>query len=101
MIELVAALSMLIGLAAMLLGSFGLLRFPDFYSRTHAASMTDTAGAGFILFALALHAGWDPVLIKLALLLVWILVTSPTATHALARAALADGHEPQLGKRTP
>ncbi len=101
MIDLLAAVSMMIGLAALLLGSFGLLRFPDFYTRTHAASMTDTAGAGFIVLALALHAGWDPVLIKLALVLVWILVTSPTATHALARAAMADGHEPQLGRRTP
>lgn len=97
MIDLLVALSLLVGLAALLLGSFGLLRFPDFYTRTHAASMTDTAGAGFILFGLALHAGWDPVLIKLALILVWILWTSPTATHALARAALVDGHEPQLG----
>ena len=97
MIDLLVSLGLLLGLAALLLGSFGLLRFPDFYTRTHAASMTDTAGAGFILLALALHAGWDPVLIKLALILLWILLTSPTATHALALAALVDRHEPQLG----
>ncbi len=97
MIDLLSGVFLLLGLAALLLGSFGLLRLPDFYARTHAASMTDTAGAGLILLGLALQAGPGLVLVKLGLILLWILLTSPTAGHALARAALADRYEPKLG----
>ena len=87
-----------IGVLALVLGASGLLRFPDFFSRTHAASMTDTAGAGFILLGLALHAGASLVTLKLGFVLLFLLFTSPTAGHALAQAALADGQRP-LGKK--
>lgn len=69
-------------------GGIGLLRFPDFYTRMHAAGVTDTLCAALILLGLMLQAGWGLVLIKLFLILALLLMTSPTATHALARAAL-------------
>ncbi len=77
-------------------GGIGLLRFPDFYTRMHAAGVTDTLCAALILTGLMLQAGWGLVLIKLLLILALLLLTSPTATHALARAAVHSRLEPLL-----
>jgi len=79
-------------------GALGLLRMPDFYTRMHAASVTDTLGAGFLLAGLALQAGFTLVTVKLAFVGLLIFFASPTATHALAKAALTRGLEPQLGR---
>ncbi len=70
-------------------GALGLVRMPDFYTRMHAASVTDTLGAGLILFGLILQAGLTLVTAKLLIIVLLIAFTSPTATHALAKAALA------------
>ncbi|MDP1692489.1 MAG: monovalent cation/H(+) antiporter subunit G [Burkholderiaceae bacterium] len=77
-------------------GALGLLRMPDFYTRMHAASVIETLGAGLILLGLLLQAG--PTLVAVKLLMVGLLIffASPTATHALARAAMARGLEPLL-----
>ena len=77
-------------------GGVGLLRFRDFFARTHAAGITDAAGAGLILLGLLLHADWDSGL-RLVLILGLTLFTSPTAVHALAQSALRDGLKPRLG----
>ncbi len=80
-----------IGLGALLclIGAIGILRLPDFYTRLHAAGINDTAGAGFILVGLALHSGANLVSVKLIMVLFFLVVTSPTATHALVSAARA------------
>lgn len=70
-------------------GALGLVRMPDFYTRMHAASVTDTLGAGLILFGLILQAGLTLVMAKLLIIVLLIAFTSPTATHALAKAAMA------------
>ena len=82
------------GLFFIVVGSVGLVRFPDVYTRLHAAGMTDTMGAGLVLVGLAFQAG--PTLITVRLLIIWafLLFTSPIATHALARAALHGKVEP-------
>lgn len=79
-----------------LIGAVGLLRMPDLFTRMHAASVTDTLGAGLILLGLALQAGLTLVSFKLLAIGLLIVFTSPTATHALARAALARGVKPLL-----
>ena len=72
-------------------GGVGLLRFPDFYTRTHAAGITDSAGAGLILLGLlVLTPGWETG-IRLVIVMVFLLLTSPTATYVLAFAARRDG----------
>ena len=75
------------------IGGIGLLRLPDFYSRTHAATITDTMGAGLVLLGLALQAGPTLVAAKLALIGVFLWLTGPAATHALAKAAYAHGQK--------
>lgn len=86
---------LLLGALSMILGALGLVRLPDFFTRTHAASMTDTAGAGFILLGLMIISGLSLITLKLAVILLFLLATSPTAGHVLAQAALSDGHRPQ------
>lgn len=78
------------------IGGAGMLRMPDFYTRMHAASITDTGGMILMLAGLMLQAGLTLVTAKLFFVMIFLLMTSPTATHALARAALEDGIEPQL-----
>ncbi len=75
----------------------GLLRLPDVYARMHAAGITDTLGAGLMLLGLGLQAGFTQISIKLALILIFLVYTSPAATHALAKAAFVSGLRPRLG----
>lgn len=77
-----------------IVGGIGLLRFPDFYSRLHAAGITDTLCALLIITGLVIQAGLALVSIKLLLILLFLLFTAPTASHALARAAMAAGDDP-------
>lgn len=83
-----------------IVGGIGLLRFPDLFSRFHAAGVTDTLGAGLILIGLMLQAGWSLITIKLVLILAFGLFTSPTATHALAKAALRGKVKPLLRRKS-
>jgi multicomponent Na+:H+ antiporter subunit G len=86
------------GGAFCIVGAVGLLRMPDFYTRMHAASVTETLGAGLILLGLILQAGWSLVAAKLVMVGLLIFFTSPAATHALARAALGRGLKPLLDR---
>lgn len=76
-------------------GALGLVRLRGFYTRTHAASLVDSAGAGLLLAGLLLQAGWTLVAVKIVAIGLLIFFTSPTATHALANAALARGMRPE------
>ncbi|KPJ90074.1 MAG: sodium:proton antiporter [Gammaproteobacteria bacterium SG8_11] len=78
------------------IGGIGMHRFPDFYARMHAAGTTDTLCAALILLGLALQAGLSLASFKLLLIFAFLLFTSPTATHALANAALHGGLKPKL-----
>lgn len=84
------------GSAFCLIGALGLLRMPDFFTRMHAASLVDTLGAGLLLLGMVLQAGFTLVTAKLLMIALLLFFTSPTATHALARAARARGVEPLL-----
>ena len=74
----------------------GLIRMPDFFTRMHAASLLETLGAGLILFGLLIQAGFTLIAAKLVMIGLLIFFASPTATHALAQAALVRGLRPQL-----
>lgn len=91
-----ALVVVLAGLGALFFfaGTLGMLRLPDFYSRTHAATKCDTVGAGSLLLALAIHGGMGAPALKILVLAALVLITSPTAGHALARAAHRAGLEP-------
>ena len=97
--DVVAACLLFLGLALTLIGSLGVIRFPDFYTRLHAAGVTDTGGALLILFGLATLAGWSFASLKLMLIAIFLMITTPVATHVLAQAAHAGGLEPLIGRR--
>jgi len=84
---LVAGLALAAGAFFVLVGCIGLVRMPDCYTRMHAASITDTLGVGLVLLGLLLLTGDLLVAAKLVTLGLLIFFASPTATHALARAA--------------
>jgi multicomponent Na+:H+ antiporter subunit G len=81
-----------------LIGGIGLIRLPDFYTRIHAAGITDTMGAWLMLVGLMFTAGWTLVTIKLVVLVFFLAATSPLSSHALAKAAFLRGLEPMLGR---
>ncbi len=74
-------------------GGIGMLRFPDFYTRMHAAGVTDTLGAALVIAGLMVQAT-PVVFLKLVLILLFLLLTSPTSSHALAKAAVHGGLKP-------
>ena len=79
-----------------LAGSIGLIRLPDFYSRVHAASIIDSLGAILILIGLITQTQDFLVIIKLLFILFFMMITGPTAVHALARAAKLTDKEMNL-----
>lgn len=96
LVDLASALLLAAGAASCLVGGVGLLRMPEFYTRLHAASLCDSTGAMLILLGLALQAGWSLVAVKLVVIGLLLFFTSPAATHAIARAALARGLAPRV-----
>ena len=93
-LDLVSWVFLLGGSFFCLTGAVGLLRFPEFFSRIHAASLTDTLGASLILIGLMFQAGWGLALPKLILILIFSLLAGTTASHAMAKAALKSGMKP-------
>ena len=84
------------GSAFVLIGGIGALRMPDFYTRMHAASLTDTLGILLVLAGVIAQAGLSLAAVKLLAIMVFMLLTSPTAAYALANAARLDGLSPSL-----
>lgn len=85
---------LLAGGATSIVAGIGLNRFPDVFSRMHAASMIDTLGAGCVILGLILQAGFGVIGLKLLLVFVLLAMTTTTAGHALAKSALASGLRP-------
>ncbi len=92
--DLMSWISILGGLFFIVVGSIGVLRFPDVYTRLHAAGMTDTMGAGLVLVGLSFQEGLTLITVRLLMIWAFLLFTSPIGTHALARAALHGKVEP-------
>ena len=94
LLDVAAAALVVVGVAFLLAGTLGLVRFPDVYARAHAASKCDSVGAGSVLLGVALHDGIAFGDLKLVLLALLVVVSGPTTAHALARAALRSGRGP-------
>ncbi len=79
-------------------GGLGALRMPDLYTRMHAASVTDSIGPILIISGIILQAGLTLATVKLLAILFFLLITGPTASNALASAALLAGKNPNQAK---
>ena len=95
-LDILSVALIVIGSVSLIIGALGVLRLPDVYTRMHAASITDTLGAGSIILGLILQAGLTLVAGKLFLILVFLFFTSPASSFALAHAALSSGVKPIL-----
>ena len=82
-------------------GALGILRLPDFFSRTHAAGIIDTMGAPLIIIGLTFQSGLTLTTVKLLIILLFLVFASPLSGHALAKAALSQGFEPMVGSPKP
>jgi multicomponent Na+:H+ antiporter subunit G len=87
----------LAGALLCIIGTVGVLRFPDFYTRLHAASITDTSGATLLLLGMAMMAPDWMVVSKLVAIFIFIYLTSPASSHAVANAAHTAGLQPLIG----
>lgn len=94
MLDLLSWALLTLGGLAVLVGGIGALRMPDLYTRMHAASVTDSLGAILVLTGIMLQAGLTLATIKLVAILLFLLLTSPTSSNALASAALIAGTRP-------
>lgn len=93
-LDLLSWALLLAGGAFCIIGALGLVRLRGFFARTHAASVIDSVGAGLMLLGLVLQAGLTLVSVKLVMIGLLVFFSTPTATHALAKAALARGMDP-------
>lgn len=82
----------------LLVGSVGLVRLPDFYCRNHATGKSDTLGIMLVIFGMILIEGVTLNSAKLFFILIFVFLTNPTGTHALANAALRSGLKPWFRK---
>jgi len=104
LVHILALLVLAAGSFFLLVGSIGLIRFPDFYSRCHATGKSDTLGVMLVIFGLILIEGFTLNSAKLLIILAFVGLTNPTATHALAQAAFRFGlkvwfRKPQADER--
>jgi multicomponent Na+:H+ antiporter subunit G len=97
-VEIVSWVLILLGSFFTVVGTVGLMRMPDVFTRMHAASVSDTLGVGLLILGMALQAGLSLVTLKLLFLLVLFFFTAPVVTHALAQACLHENIRPLLAQ---
>lgn len=90
-LETISTVLLILGAFFSLTGAVGLFKFPDFFTRVHAASVTDSIATILIMLALILRTDFGLVAVKLLFILIFLLLTSPTAAHALAKSARHGG----------
>jgi multicomponent Na+:H+ antiporter subunit G len=88
LIDVASGVLLLAGAAFVLIGAVGILRLPDALAQLHAAGITDTLGVALIVLGLVVKAGFTLLSVKLLLILFFLLITNPTASHALGRAVM-------------
>ena len=95
-LEIIAWVFLVAGSFFSIVGGFGIVRMPEFFSRMHAGGSTDTLGAGLVMTGLMFLVDGILPFLKLLMILFFLLVTSPTACHALAKSAISQGMNPDL-----
>jgi multicomponent Na+:H+ antiporter subunit G len=100
MIQTILAFVFIIGgIFFIFVSSMGLLRLPDFYTRCHAIGKSETLGSMLFLGGLAIYNGWDIESFKLIVILLFIGIANPTATHIVAHVAYLSGLQPWVLKK--
>ena len=92
--NVIATVMLVVGFGFVLAGVIGILRLPDFYCRLHAMGKCDTLGVALMVGGVAVLQGVTLTSAKLLLVVVFVSLANPTATHALGRAAVRAGLRP-------
>lgn len=98
-LNIICIVLVVLGIIFFLGGAVGVVRFPDFYTRMHAAGKGDTMSVFMVLVGLAVYQLSDfslaNILIagKIFFITIFIMWASPTSTHALIKAGLEEGQE--------
>ena len=90
-LDILSSVLLLAGIFFGLSGAIGLFKFPDFFTKVHAASVTDSIATILIIGGLLLQTSFDLNTAKLAFILIFLMISSPTASHALAKSARHGG----------
>ncbi len=93
-IDIISSALIVIGGLCVMVGGVGVLRMPDFFTRMHAASLTDTMATLALFTGMILQVGFTLAAAKLFAIMLFLLLTGPTATYALANSALSAGYKP-------
>ena len=93
MTDIVGYILIIMGILFDIFGCIGLVRFPDVYNRLQASTKCVTLGTFLVLIGVALVCGFTALSMKAIICAVFILITSPTAAHAIAKGAYASGVE--------
>ena len=99
-LDIISWVTITMGCMLGIVGGIGLLRFPDFYSRMHAAGITDTLCAALILLGLGIQSGLTFESIKLFLIYAFLFFTSPTSSYSLGNGAWQSGIKPWKNPET-
>ena len=91
MIDVIGYLLIIVGIMFNIFGCIGLVRFPDVYNRLQASTKCVTLGTILVLTGVALLCGVGPIASRALICAAFILITSPTAAHAIAKGAYAAG----------
>ncbi len=97
LIEILSWACILGGSFFMIVSAVGILRFPDFWARLHAASVGDSGGMILLVAGMCLQSGLTLITVKLIAIGIFLFITGPTATHAVANASLVTGWRPKSG----
>ena len=100
-IDILSWISLTLGGVFVFIGGLGALRLPNLYTRMHAASLTDTMAVILIILGIMLQAGLTLATAKLAVIFAFLMFSSPTASNALASAAILSGYQPKEGDVIP
>jgi multicomponent Na+:H+ antiporter subunit G len=96
---MIAYLLIFLGLVFIFFGTLGIIRFPDIYTRLQTSSKCDAAGAVALLVGLMVREGLDSLSLRILIILVFMLLSNPVASHAIARSAAIRGIKPWRNKK--
>lgn len=96
---MIAYLFIFLGLVFIFFGTLGIIRFPDIYTRLQTSSKCDAAGAVALLVGLMVREGLDSISLRILIILMFLLLTNPVASHAIARSAAIRGIKPWRKKK--
>jgi len=91
---IISVILICLGAFFLFVGGVGIVRLPDFYTRSHAITKSDTLGIILVLAGLAVNEGMTVTSLKLCIAIVFVAIANPTGIHALARAGFKYGLRP-------